>query len=130
MVRVPHFNGSKKAARIELRCPDTALSPHLGIAAILAAGLDGIKRNLEPPKPTATNLYKPTTDVESLPGTLKESLLLLKDSKILREELGDSVIDEFVSMRMKEWNQYIETTDDPHSSDITPWELRRYLRAN
>ncbi|MGY5860276.1 MAG: glutamine synthetase family protein [Candidatus Thorarchaeota archaeon] len=130
MVRVPHFNGSEKAARIELRCPDTTISPHLGIAAILAAGLDGIKRDLEPPMPTTSNLYKPSSGVESLPGTLKESLLLLKESKILREELGDSVVDTFVSMRMKEWNQYVEVTADPHSSDITPWELERYLRAN
>jgi len=130
MVRVPHFNGSEKAARIELRCPDTTISPHLGIAAILAAGLDGIKRSLEPPKPTTSNLYKPSADVESLPGTLKESLLFLKDSQILREELGDSVVDTFVSLRMKEWNQYVDSTDDPHSADITSWELERYLRAN
>ncbi|MHA1137393.1 MAG: glutamine synthetase family protein [Candidatus Thorarchaeota archaeon] len=130
MVRVPHFNGSEKAARIELRCPDTTLSPHLGIAAILAAGLDGIKRDIEPPKPTISNLYNPSTGVESLPSTLRESLILLKKSKILREQLGDSVVDTFVSMRMKEWDKYVKATENPDSSDITQWELERYLHAN
>ncbi|TFH04571.1 MAG: glutamine synthetase [Candidatus Thorarchaeota archaeon] len=130
MIRVPHFNSSKKAARIELRCPDTAISPHLGIAAILAAGLDGIKRKLQPAEPTTANLYKQSTTTESLPGTLRESLLLLKESQIMREQLGNSIIDEFVSMRMDEWDHYVKAIQDPHSSDITSWELERYLHAN
>jgi glutamine synthetase len=130
MVRVPHFNGSEKAARIELRCPDTTISPHLGIAAILTAGLDGIKRDIKPPEPTVTNLYKPSIEVESLPGTLKESLLLLKEGQILRKELGESVIDTFVSISMKDWEQYVTATEDPHSSVITSWELERYLHTN
>lgn len=130
MIRVPHFNGSAKAARIELRCPDTTISPHLGIAAIIAAGLEGIMRSIEPPEPTQTNLYKSSTEVDSLPCTLKESLLLLKEDQILRKELGESVIDTFVSLRMKEWEQYVEATENPHSSDITSWELEKYLHAN
>jgi glutamine synthetase len=130
MIRIPHFNGSKKAARIELRCPDTMISPHIGIAAILAAGLDGIVRNLEPPKPTTSNLYKSTSKIESLPGTLRESLLLLEKSQFLREQLGDSIVDTFVSLRMKDWEQYVEATPDPYSSEISTWEIQRYLQAN
>lgn len=130
MIRVPHFNGSRKAARIELRCPDTAISPHLGIAAILAAGLDGIKRKLQPTEPTTTNLYEFSTTTESLPGTLRESLLLLKESQILREQFDHSVIDEFVSMRMSDWDQYVKATQDPQSSNVTAWELEKYLHAN
>jgi glutamine synthetase len=130
MVRVPHFNGSEKAARIELRCPDTTISPHLGIAAVLAAGLEGIKRDVKPPEPIATNLYRTSAEVESLPASLKESLLLLKESQILKKELGESVIDTFVSIRMKDWEQYVKATKDPRSSNITSWELERYLHAN
>ena len=130
MVRVPHFNGSEKAARIELRCPDTKISPHLGIAAVLAAGLDGIKRNLSPPEPTTSNLYKPSSGIESLPGTLLESLSLLAESQILKDQLGESAVETFVSMRMKEWNEYVKATVDPQSSEVTPWELERYLHAN
>jgi len=130
MVRIPHFNGYEKAARIELRCPDTTMSPHLGMAAILAAGLDGIKRNLEPGKPVVANLYKSSSDVESLPRSLRESLLLLDQSHLLRNALGDSVVDAFVTLRMKDWDEYTEAIDNPHPSNITAWELERYLRAN
>ena len=130
MIRVPHFNGSAKAARIELRCPDAMSSPHLGIAAILAVGLDGIKRDKEPPEPTASDLYRISSDTPSLPGTLKDSLQLLTESAFLREQLGDSVIDRFVSLRMKEWEQYVEAIEDPQSSEVSRWELGRYLHAN
>ncbi|TFG31417.1 glutamine synthetase [Candidatus Thorarchaeota archaeon] len=130
MIRIPYFNGSEKAARIELRCPDTMISPHLGIAGILAAGLDGIKRDLEPGQPITTNLYKTISDVKSLPSSLRESLDLLDKSHLMRKELGDSAVDAFVSLRMREWNDYVETIEDPHSSIITSWEHERYLRVN
>ncbi len=130
MIRVPHFNGSERAARIELRCPDTTISPHLAIAAILAAGLDGIKRTLEPSEPTTTNLYKSASDVESLPGSLRDSLALLKESHFMRKELGDSLVDTLVSIRMHEWQDYVKANEDPHSIEISSWELSRYLHAN
>jgi len=130
MVRVPYFNGSDSAARIELRCPDSTISPHLGIAAILAAGLDGIKRNLEPGDPVAANLFKSSSDVKSLPISLRESLTLLEQSHLMRNELGESAIEAFVTLKMKDWNKYIEASDNPLSTDITRWELERYLHAN
>jgi glutamine synthetase len=130
MIRVPHFNGSERSARIELRCPDTTISPHLAIAAILAAGLDGIKRTLEPSEPMTTNLYKSTSDVESLPGSLRESLALLNESHFMRNELGDSLVDTLVAIRMHEWEDYVKTNGDSHSIEVSSWELDRYLHAN
>jgi glutamine synthetase len=130
MVRVPYFNGSEKAARIELRCPDSTISPHLGIAAILAAGLDGIKRNLEPGKPVAANLFRSSSDVKSLPISLRESLTLLDQSHLMRNELGDTAVEAFVTLKMQDWNKYVEVNDDPLSPDITKWELEKYLHAN
>jgi len=130
MIRVPHFNGSERAARIELRCPDTTISPHLAITAILAAGLDGIERTLEPSEPMTTNLYKSTSDVESLPGSLRESLSLLDESQFMRKELGDGLVDTLVSIRMHEWEDYVNANGDPHSIEVSSWELDRYLHAN
>jgi len=130
MIRVPHFNGSERAARIELRCPDTTISPHLAIAAILAAGLDGIERTLEPSEPMTTNLYKSTSDVESLPGSLRESLSLLDESHFMRRELGDGLVDTLVSIRMHEWEEYVNANGDPHSIEVSSWEVDRYLHAN
>ncbi len=130
MVRVPHFNGSKRAARVELRNPDATSSPHLVIASILAAGLDGIKRKIEPPKPTDKDLYETGVTLESLPGSLEGALDSLERSTMMRKVLGDSVVDTIVELRKREWKEYVESTGDPGSSEITDWEIERYMHVN
>lgn len=130
MIRVPYFNGSRNAARIELRCPDASASPHLSIAAMLAAGLDGISRKIEPQGPTDENLYKSNLLIKSLPSSLQIAVSNLNGSRIMRETLGDSVVDLIVSKRKQEWADYAETTGDPGNSEITGWEIERYLLNN
>jgi glutamine synthetase len=130
MVRVPHFNGSAKAARVELRCPDATSSPHLVMAVMLAAGLDGITKKLEPPSPTDEDLFEEDSDTESLPGTLNLALTSLARSTAMREILGESVVDTLVEMRRKEWKDYVKSTGDPGTSEITSWEIDRYLHVN
>ena len=130
MVRIPHFNGSETAARIELRCPDATSSPHLVIASILAAGLDGIARRIEPPEPTDKDLYESGVTLKSLPGSLEGALESLEKSTMMREVLGDSVVDTLVAMRQHEWKEYVEKTGDPGSSEITDWEIEKYMHVN
>jgi glutamine synthetase len=130
MVRVPHFNGSDKAARIEFRCPDSTSSPHLAIAAMFASGLDGIERGIEPPDPTDRDLYESEVAMKSLPGSLEMALEELMRSPIMREALGDSVVDTLIALRKREWKNYIDSTGNPGSSEITEWEIGRYLQAN
>ena len=130
MVRIPHFNGSKRAARIELRSPDATSSPHLIIASILAAGLDGIERKLEPPLPTDKDLFESGVTLKSLPGSLEGALDCLEKSTMMREVLGDSVVDALVALRKREWREYVESTGDPGSSEVTEWEIERYIHIN
>ena len=130
MIRVPHFNGSEKAARIELRCPDATSSPHLALAVMLAAGLDGISRRIEPPEPTEKDLYESSSATKSLPESLEGALYSLDRSKTMRDILGDSVVDTLVAMRRQEWVDYVKTTGDPGSSEITDWEIDKYLHVN
>lgn len=130
MIRIPHFNGSEKAARIELRCPDATSSPHLVIASILAAGLNGIERRIEPPQPTDKNLYESGVTLKSLPGSLEGAIESLEKSTMMREVLGDSVVDTLVAMRRREWKEYVESTGNPGSSEITDWEIERYMHVN
>lgn len=130
MVRVPHFNGSMRAARIELRCPDATSSPHLVIASILAAGLDGIERKIEPPQPTDQDLYESGVSLKSLPGSLEGALESLSSSIQMRRMLGESVVDTLVKMRELEWKEYVESTGDPGSVEITEWEIDRYMHMN
>jgi glutamine synthetase len=130
MVRIPHFNGSKRAARIELRCPDAASSPHLVIASILAAGLDGIENQIEPPLPTDKDLYESGVTLKSLPGSLEGALDCLEKSTMMRNVLGDSVVDTLVALRRREWKEYVRFTGDPGSSEITEWEIEKYMHVN
>lgn len=130
MVRIPHFNGSKRAARIELRSPDATSSPHLVIASILAAGLDGIERKVEPPQPTDKDLYESGVALKSLPGSLEGALDSLEKSTMMRDVLGDSVVSALVALRKREWKNYVESTGDPGSSEITDWEIERYMHVN
>jgi len=130
MIRVPHFNGSDKAARIELRCPDATSSPHLVIATMLAAGLDGITRKIEPPRPTDKDLYESTSSTRSLPDSLERALYSLEHSQTMRDVLGNSVVDTLVAMRRKEWKDYVNKTGNPGSSKVTGWEIDRYLHVN
>ncbi|MFW9768975.1 MAG: glutamine synthetase family protein, partial [Candidatus Thorarchaeota archaeon] len=130
MVRVPYFNGSAKAARVELRCPDATSSPHLVIAVVLAAGLDGISQKIEPPTPTDEDLFEGKSDTESLPGSLELALTNLENSKAMREILGGTVVDKLVELRRKEWRDYVKATGNPGISEITSWEIDRYLHVN
>ncbi|MHA2235749.1 MAG: hypothetical protein ACXABH_10495, partial [Candidatus Thorarchaeota archaeon] len=127
---VPHFNGSEKAARVELRCPDATSSPHLVIAVMLAAGLDGIRKKIEPPMSTNEDLFESTSLTDSLPESLGQALSILDKSRTMRDILGDSVVDTLVKLRLKEWEDYVSTTGDPGSSEITSWEIDRYLHVN
>ena len=90
IVRVPMYSSSAKAKRVEYRAPDPTANPYLAFSAMLMAGLDGIKRELEPPKPVDKNLYalsaREARRIKQLPKSLEEALdALEKDSSFLLE---------------------------------------------
>ncbi|MDZ7703763.1 MAG: type I glutamate--ammonia ligase [Trueperaceae bacterium] len=90
VVRVPMYSNSPKAKRVEYRAPDPTANPYLAFAAMLMAGLDGIKRELEPPKPVDKNLYtlsaREARRIKQLPRNLEEALdALEKDQDFLLE---------------------------------------------
>ena len=78
LIRIPASRG--ESTRVELRCPDTASNPYLALAVCLAAGLDGIKRKLQPPKSVNTNIFdmtekeKQERNIEDLPSNLSEAI--------------------------------------------------------
>ncbi len=90
IVRVPMYSSSPKAKRVEYRAPDPTANPYLAFSAMLMAGLDGIKRELEPPKPVDKNLYalsaREARRIKQLPRSLEEALdALEKDTDFLTE---------------------------------------------
>jgi glutamine synthetase len=126
LIRVPQTTrGRQEATRIELRCPDPSCNPYLAFAVMLAAGLDGIRRKLTPPRPVEENLYHFDDQmmakyaVGTLPGTLKEALDELAADEVVREALGEHIFEWFHAAKVAEWDEYRKR--------VSPWELERYL---
>jgi glutamine synthetase len=77
-VRIPMYSTSPKAKRLEFRCPDPSANPYLTFAALMMAGLDGIRNRIEPPHPIDKDLYElepeEAAKIQSTPGSLGEVL--------------------------------------------------------
>lgn len=87
-VRIPMYSTSEKAKRLEFRTPDPSCNPYFAFAAMLMAGLDGIRNKIEPPKPIDKDLYElepeEAAKVKSMPGSLEQALdALEKDHEFL-----------------------------------------------
>ncbi|USG66696.1 type I glutamate--ammonia ligase [Brevibacillus ruminantium] len=127
-VRIPVAAVTPKASRIEFRTPDSTANPYLAFAAMLMAGLDGIKRKLDPRElgygPLDKNIYDLSpaekTDIKSAPGSLSEALTALEnDSDFLLE--GDvfirEVIDAWIERKRSEIQQ-VERTVNPKEYEL------------
>jgi glutamine synthetase len=125
MIRVPDRRGV--GTRVEFRMPDPSCNPYLALAAQLAAGLDGIRNEIDPGPPMDVNVWNLTQaereehKLESLPANLGEAIVELENSSFMRETLGDHVFDNFLSAKKQEWGDYI--------SQVTNWEVERYLTS-
>ena len=95
LVRLPSANGD--FCRLELRSPDPACNPYLVIGLILAAGLDGIRRELPLPEPVDRNLFHPdaAAGLESLPRSLREAITVAAQSEFVAGELPLAVMNKY-----------------------------------
>ncbi len=123
LVRVPAKRGL--STRIEVRVPDPASNPYLALTVMLAAGLDGIEKNLTPPPSVNKNIFtmsqreKRRLRIDELPANLLEAVQNLEKNKVMREALGEHIFNHFVEAKKMEWSTYI--------SQVHQWELDRYL---
>ena len=94
LIRIPA--AAPENRRMELRSPDTTANPYHAYALLIWAGLDGIRRNLEPPAPTNVNLFmaddEVTSRLERLPQSLDAAREAAKHSRIVRECLPEQLI--------------------------------------
>jgi glutamine synthetase len=126
LIRVPEYQpGKENATRIEYRSPDPACNPYLTFAVMLAAGLEGIAKDLKPPEPVEENVYEMTDEergqrgIGTLPGSLDEAIQLTEKSELVRKALGDHVFEAFIKNKKIEWDQY--------RKQVTDYELKKYL---
>ncbi|KKM10222.1 glutamine synthetase [Clostridiales bacterium PH28_bin88] len=123
LIRIPAKRGL--STRIELRNPDPATNPYLALAVMLKAGLDGIKRKIQPPPATDRNIYhmdastREELGIKSLPGSLAEALHELAKDQVIAGALGDHVYQHFVEAKRIEWDHY--------RMQVHSWEIEQYL---
>jgi glutamine synthetase len=117
LVRVPSRRpGRAQGARFELRSPDPACNPYLVLALVLAAGLRGIERGYE----LQAESLDDAADGLRLPLDLREATDLFDASELVRETLGDRLVDAYVANKRRE-------TDDERRT-VTEFDRSRYLR--
>jgi glutamine synthetase len=129
LLRIPRFTvGREKSTRAELRNPDPSCNPYLAFAGMLAAGLDGIDKQLECPPPVNNlNIYEMEDEerealgIGQLPGSLREALYALDEDEALRGVLGGEAYAAFRRAKDAEWEAY--------STCVSDWELNQYLQT-
>jgi glutamine synthetase len=125
--RVPVYEkASEKAKRVEFRTPDTSCNIYLALAAMEAAGLDGIKRKIDPGNPVDEDIYKLTAQrrkelgIRELPGSLGASLDHLEsDHDFLKEVMSKDLLEHYIEIKRQE---ALEVVLRP-----TPLEFSMYL---
>jgi len=125
MLRVPD------PGRVEDRCIDGSANPYLTISALVAAGLDGISRDLSPGEPCELNLLSLSEEeaadrgLQAMPMTLWHALEHLQRDDVLRDGLGKTsegdYVDYFVAIKRAEVRSA--------QAEVTPWEIDHYLSA-
>lgn len=120
LVRVPVAKQGN--TRIEMRSPDAASNPYLVCAVCLAAGLDGIHKEITPTEASncsESDYEASVPSVENLPGTMKEAIDLFEQSAWIKEILGESFCEKYTASKKKEWLKY--------TRQVTEWEIVNYL---
>ena len=93
--------GAPKSTRLETRCPGADVNPYLAMAAVIAAGLDGVEKGLKLSTPPITGTNQGAEHIERAPRTLIETTRKFQQSAIARDWLGDTFVDHFAATR--EW---------------------------
>ncbi len=115
------------ASRIEARFPDPSCNPYLAFAALIAAGLDGIEKDLDAPDPIRENIYefdeakRDEYGIDVLPSNLGEALDALEADEVITDALGEHVAPKFLEAKGEEFDEYIV--------EVSQWELDQYLET-
>ncbi len=126
LVRIPEYKkGKEDATRIELRNPDAVCNPYLAFSAMLAAGLEGIRKKYKLPEPVEENVYSMTAEerkrrkIDSLPPNLFTAIRMAEKSSLLRECMGEHLFNSLIENKKIEWDSY--------RTQVTDYELKKYL---
>ena len=125
LIRIPSVFSKKRTGDIEVRHPDTSANPYLAFSVVVWAGLDGIKRKLDPGDPITGDVTKMSKikmrelNIQRLPATLEEALDLMETDDLMSQALGKELFDRFLEMKNRELLE--------HNVYVSPWEIERYF---
>jgi len=125
LIRIPATPNPKKGTRLELRSPDPSANPYLAFTAILAAGMDGIKRSIEPPVAIEENIYlmseeeKARRGIKPLPSSLEQTINALELDQVISRALGAETTEYLIQAKCKEIAAF--------NQSVTDWERQQYL---
>ncbi|MEM2605277.1 MAG: type I glutamate--ammonia ligase [Candidatus Pacearchaeota archaeon] len=136
LIRIPA--AKEETTRIELRSPDPACNPYLAFALILKAGLEGIKKKIDPIKPTEENVYELSDEerkkrgIKNLPSSLSEALQLTEKSSFVKEVLQEHLFFKFIENKKKHIEEYEKSFSSKKEMEkyrikISPYELQKLL---
>ena len=111
--------GSPKGTRLETRCPGADVNPYLAMAAVIAAGLEGVEKGLKLTAPPITGTNLGSENIPRAPRSLIETTRIFQQSQVARNWLGDTFVEHFAATREWEWRQW--------QDGVTDWELKRYF---
>ena len=124
MIRVPD------PGRFELRLMDGSANPYLLQASVLAAGVEGLSKRINPGKPLFCNMYedyKKYPNLSKLPNELKDSLDKIENNKEMNKAFGKEVIKSYVKLRTSELKDFNDNEKFDKSKPITKWERQNTL---
>jgi len=127
LVRVQGTPGDANS-HVEMRMGEPAANPYLYMSANIAAGLDGIRRELDPPPPVEADPY--ATDNIPLPASLAEAISALEHDGFFRKAFGDTLVDYLLQMKRSEEGRYqaaIAENPPPAGQEVSDWEMHEYF---
>jgi glutamine synthetase len=126
LVRIPATKKGKiDSTRIEYRSPDASCNPYLALSVILAAGLAGIANNYDLPPQMGSDVLgmsskeRQSAGVRHIPRNLAEAIIMMENSELVRDVLGDHVFEWFLKNKKREWARY--------EQHVSRYELEEYL---
>ena len=131
LVRIPAVQNAD-SLRIEYRQPDPSFNPYLAFTGIITAGMDGIKKQLDPGKEMKMNVYK-LNNIETLPRTLAEAIEEFEKDDVIKGGFGSFLSSRLVNTKKREWEEYLDFVKNKKGNEIefrkkiTEWEIERYL---
>ena len=124
LIRIP-ATPNPNATRLELRSPDPSANPYLAFTVILAAGIDGIERSIEPPAAIEENIYlmseeeKARRGIKPLPSSLEQTINALESDRVISSALGAETTEYLIQAKREEITAF--------NQSITDWERQQYL---